>query len=261
MGGSVPKVLSPRTKIISRSNPTGTTPTWHQIKDHSYSFYSHLPQSLNLVISLANCWPNQHQPIMPSPDPDISEDYYSILNIPSSSTGNLPIISKQQLKNAYHKALLKHHPDKSSPSPSPTPAPGGREYNTYTIDDITNAYKVLSDPELRAEYDRDLILQRKSFTKVAGKSDDVSFHTGLEIVDLEDMIEQDDETTGSSSWYRGCRCGDEKGFIVTEDELEAEAHHGEILVGCRGCSLWIKVLFAVEEDQQEDEGILPKDER
>lgn len=196
------------------------------------------------------------QTTMPSSDPPTAatdKDYYEILNIPSSSAGNLPIISKQQLKNAYHKALLKHHPDKSSPSP--TPAPGARDSNAYTIDDITNAYKVLSDPELRAEYDRDLTLQRKSFNKAAGKSDDVSFHTGLEVVDLEDMTEQDDEATGSSSWYRGCRCGDEKGFIVTEDELEAEAHHGEILVGCRGCSLWIKVLFAVEEDRREEDNL------
>lgn len=193
---------------------------------------------------------------MPSsdhPTTSTDKDYYEILNIPSSSAGNLPIISKQQLKNAYHKALLKHHPDKSSPSP--TPAPGARDSNAYTIDDITNAYKILSNPELRAEYDRDLILQRKSFNKAAGKSDDVSFHTGLEVVDLEDMTEQGDEATGSSSWYRSCRCGDEKGFIVTEDELEAEAHHGEILVGCRGCSLWIKVLFAVEEDRREEDNL------
>lgn len=180
----------------------------------------------------------------------MNKNYYEILNIPSSSGGSLPIISKQQLKNAYHKALLKYHPDKSLPSP--TPAPGGRGGDAYTIDDITNAYKVLSDPVLRVEYDRDLILQRKSFTSAAGKSDDVSHHTGLEIVDLEDMNEQDDEATGLSCWYRSCRCGDEKGFIVTEDELEAEAQHGEILVGCRGCSLWIKVLFAVEEDQEEE---------
>jgi diphthamide biosynthesis protein 4 len=194
---------------------------------------------------------------MPSPSPTTdtnNKDYYEILNIPSSSAGNLPIISKQQLKNAYHKALLKHHPDKYSPSPTPTP--GGRESNVYTIDDVTNAYKVLSDPVLRAEFDRDLILQRKSFHQAAGNSDDVSFHTGLEIIDLEDMNEQDDDATGSLNWYRGCRCGDAKGFIVTEDELEAEAQHGEILVGCRGCSLWIKVLFAVEDDRQE-EGTLP----
>ncbi|QGA20344.1 hypothetical protein EYB26_008046 [Talaromyces marneffei] len=193
----------------------------------------------------------------PSPITDTNKDYYSILNIPStdSSSGKLPIISRQQLKNAYHKALLKHHPDKSSPSPSPAPA-SREQSNTYTVDDITNAYKVLFDPVLRAEYDRRLILQRK---KVVEKSEDVSFHTGLEIVDLEDLIEQDDEATGSSSWYRGCRCGDKKGFIVTEDELEAEAQHGEILVGCRGCSLWIKVLFAVEDDveDQHEEGSLP----
>ncbi|EED16497.1 DnaJ domain protein [Talaromyces stipitatus ATCC 10500] len=173
---------------------------------------------------------------MPSPPPaTANKDYYEILNIPSSdpSAGKLPVISKQQLKIAYHKALLKYHPDKSSPSPFPAPTGGS---NTYTIDEITNAYKVLSDPSLRAEYDRDLILQRRNdtFNKKSNGGENVSFHTGLEVVDLEDMDEQFDEGEGTLSWYRGCRCGDEKGFIVTEDELEAEAQHGEILFSLLG---------------------------
>lgn len=198
-----------------------------------------------------------------------NKNYYIILNIPfgdpSSSFGKLPSITKQQLKIAYHKALLKYHPDKSS---SPSPALP-KENAVYTIDDITNAYKTLSDPELRAEYDRELILRRKnghSFgAKVNGhdengvEDDEVLFHTGLEVVDLEDLeyydadAENAEEGNGLSSsyWYRSCRCGDEKGFIVTEDELEAEAQHGEILVGCRGCSLWMKVLYAVAEDGEE----------
>lgn len=36
--------------------------------------------------------------------------------------------------------------------------------------------------------------------------------------------------------------------MVTEEELEKESAHGEIVIGCRGCSLWMKVLFAVQED-------------
>jgi hypothetical protein len=48
-------------------------------------------------------------------------------------------------------------------------------------------------------------------------------------------------------WYRGCRCGDERGFMVTEMDLEKEAEHGEVVIGCRGCSLWMKILFAMEE--------------
>lgn len=211
---------------------------------------------------------------MPSLDPPTSAeyDYYAILGIPlRDASARQPLnITKQQLKNAYHKALLRYHPDKNKSSSSTTLKTIGDTKNllllpTYTIDDITNAYKVLSSPILRPEYDRNLILRRKDCVSGRNGSEsdqdqDVLFHTGLEIVDLEDMIEEEeeeeDDQEGSSSmvssvWYRGCRCGDEKGFVVSEDELEAEAQHGEILVGCRGCSLWIKVLFAVEDDTGE----------
>jgi curved DNA-binding protein CbpA len=119
------------------------------------------------------------------------------------------------------------------------------DQRAYTIDEITTAYKTLSDPALRAEYDRTLRLDR---LKVAEreKTGDV-FHTGLEIVDLEDLACEEDGESGAC-WYRGCRCGDERGFLVTEDDLEREVDHGEVVVGCRGCSLWLKVLFAVEDD-------------
>jgi diphthamide biosynthesis protein 4 len=182
--------------------------------------------------------------------PDTDKNYYQILNIPNAPA----VVSKQQLKNAYHKALLKHHPDKAGTK-------ADRDANTrvklsaassssvYTVDDITNAYRVLSDPVLRAEYDREWILRRNNGDK---NREDVSFHTGLEVVDLEDMSYQDGHE--GTYWYRGCRCGDDKGFVVTEEELEAEAQHGEILVGCRGCSLWVKVLFSVEEEVEEEIG-------
>lgn len=185
---------------------------------------------------------------------------YQILNIPFSDTA--PILSKQQIKNAYHKALLKNHPDKTTTTPFAKPKETASSSSAgdgaYTIDEITNAYKILADPELRAEYDRELRLQRKNQAAGAGGGDgsDV-FHTGLEVVDLEEL-DCSDNLPGSRNeeeqplyWFRGCRCGDEQGFIVTEDELEAEAQHGEIVVGCRGCSLWIKVLFAVAEEEED----------
>ncbi|QKX53631.1 uncharacterized protein TRUGW13939_00710 [Talaromyces rugulosus] len=196
---------------------------------------------------------------------------YKILGIPFSDTA--PILSKQQIKNAYHKALLKHHPDKATNIPFPKSKGTGSSSvaagdGTYTIDEITNAYKILADPELRAEYDRELRLQRKNQAAADDDGLDV-FRTGLEVVDLEELDcsdglsesmngtttknhenNDDEEEEGHMLyWFRGCRCGDQKGFIVTEDELEAEAQHGEIVVGCRGCSLWIKVLFAVAEEE------------
>lgn len=63
----------------------------------------------------------------------LSSSLYQKLNIPKSST-------PEQIKKAYRKAALKHHPDK-----------GGDE---ETFKDICGAYEVLSDPEKRDLYDR-----------------------------------------------------------------------------------------------------------
>ncbi|KAJ5376678.1 DnaJ-domain-containing protein [Penicillium cosmopolitanum] len=174
-------------------------------------------------------------------------DYYQILNLPFGPSTSL---TKQQLKLAYHKALLRHHPDKAGPitqdatlrATSASTSPSSQD--KFTIDEITAAYKTLTDPSLRAEYDRVLRLDRVKGAE-REKTGDV-FHTGLEVVDLEDL--GCDESGEEIVWFRGCRCGDERGFLVSEDELEKEVEHGEIVVGCRGCSLWLKVLFAVEDD-------------
>lgn len=197
------------------------------------------------------------------------DDHYTILNLPFPSSN----LSKQQLKLAYHRALLRHHPDKtqaSDPNPqdqslSAKPTLNHNDGPVYTIDEITTAYKTLADPALRAEYDRALRLDRLRI--VEREKTGAVFHTGLEVVDLEDLgFEEVDETQAPSDssdgdndtiktgsfWYRVCRCGDEKGFVLTEEDLEREAEHGEIVVGCRGCSLWMKVLFAVDDGKAED---------
>ncbi|KAK1141538.1 Diphthamide biosynthesis protein 4 [Aspergillus melleus] len=204
----------------------------------------------------------------------LAHDHYEILSLPFSSSTTTSL-SKQQLKTAYHRALLKHHPDKASPETKdtdlqtqsqsqsqphsqlknnlpPSPTPPTTPKTAYTIDQITLAYRTLSDPALRAEYDRELRLDREKAAR--REKTGTVFHTGLEVVDLEDLAcdEEDDGMGHQAVWYRGCRCGDEKGFLVTEEELEREVEHGEIVVGCRGCSLWMKVLFAVDEDQDGD---------
>lgn len=193
-------------------------------------------------------------------------DHYEILNLPFPNPG----LSKTTLKLAYHKALLKHHPDKSttptpavsnlpSPSPSPSTSPStpppstkGPASAAYTIDQITSAFKVLSDPALRPEYDRSLRLSRSRQNGASGdrNGDGDTFHIGLEIVDLEDLT-YDEAGEDFVCWFRGCRCGDERGFLVTEEDLEREVESGEIVVGCRGCSLWVKVVFGVEEGDGE----------
>ncbi|RMY10665.1 hypothetical protein D0867_08320 [Hortaea werneckii] len=142
-------------------------------------------------------------------------------------------LSAEAIKQAYRQALLSHHPDKlreRQKKDANRPA--------LSVDQITFAYKVLSDPELRAEYDLAL-LHEASNDPEHGRV----HQTGLETVDL-DALEFQDE---SETWTRSCRCGDPKGFVVSEPELEKHIDEGELTVGCRGCSLWLRVLFSVED--------------
>ncbi|KAL3473561.1 heme peroxidase [Aspergillus californicus] len=193
----------------------------------------------------------------------IAPDFYEILSLPFPDKPTA--LSKQHLKAAYHKALLRYHPDKASSAiakdtPLPATLPSSSYHDEFshtsqilTIDEITTAYKTLSDPFLRAEYDRSLRLDR---SRAAGREKNGAvFHTGLEVVDLEDLVcdEGGEDEDAGAVWYRSCRCGDERGFSVLERELEREAEHGEIVVGCRGCSLWMKVLFAVQDEEEEEE--------
>lgn len=64
-------------------------------------------------------------------------DYYEILGIAQEA-------SEQEIKSAYRKMALKHHPDKN-------PNDKNAEEN---FKEAAEAYSVLSDPEKRARYDR-----------------------------------------------------------------------------------------------------------
>lgn len=142
-------------------------------------------------------------------------------------------LSAEAIKHAYRQALLLHHPDKLQERQKKD-----LSQPLISVDQITIAYKVLSDPELRAEYDFAL-LHEASNAREQGRV----HQTGLETVDLDTLDFQDD----SETWTRSCRCGDPKGFIVSELELEKHIDEGELTVGCRGCSLWLRVLFSVED--------------
>lgn len=156
-------------------------------------------------------------------------NYYEVLHLPRNET----FLSPERVKKAYRTTLLSHHPDKAKAG-----AGTGVETHTVTIDEIALAYKTLSEPSLRAEYDRWLTTSQDSDDLKGGRI----HHTGLETVDLDDLAFDEK----SQSWSRDCRCG-VGGYAVTEDELEKHLEDREIIVGCRGCSLWLRVLFSVEE--------------
>ena len=157
--------------------------------------------------------------------------YYEILQIPHDSKP----IDPTELKLAYRRALLLHHPDKKYPSSPATLNTTHITQYAFSVDQITEAYKILSSILDKAEYDR---LLAKDTTRLSKAPKEVH-HPGLEMYDLEELSFNNE----TSTWTRQCRCGDELGYIVTESELEEESEHGEIYVGCKGCSLFIKVLF------------------
>jgi curved DNA-binding protein CbpA len=165
--------------------------------------------------------------------------HYEILGLPETirNESNIPA---QTLRGAYRRALLQNHPDKSQLSPSLTLT---SEASAYSIDQISEAFNVLSDARSRAKYDKELKLQNGG-ANAAGEKGRQAFRTGVETVDLDDL----DFDEAQEEWYRSCRCGDERGFLIKEADLEEAADDGELNVGCKGCSLWLKVLFEVVEE-------------
>src|SRR6476661_7519789 len=69
--------------------------------------------------------------------PTVKRDYYEVLEI-------IKTASVEEVKKAYRKAALKHHPDKN---------PGNAEAEVK-FKECAEAYEVLSDPEKRSRYDQ-----------------------------------------------------------------------------------------------------------
>jgi DnaJ family protein C protein 3 len=65
------------------------------------------------------------------------KNYYKILGIPRTA-------GKKEIKSAYRKLALEWHPDKNE----------DKEKAEQMFQDISEAYEVLSDEEMKAKYDR-----------------------------------------------------------------------------------------------------------
>lgn len=126
-----------------------------------------------------------------------------------------------------------------------------------SIDAITTAYRVLSSPPARRAFEKTLLSALSAHSATTANANDpdaaTAPHTGLELVDLDDLA-YELAPTGEALWTRACRCGEARGFVVHERELVAEEEAGgrEVLVGCVGCSLWLRVQFGVVGESEED---------
>ncbi|KAF2033768.1 hypothetical protein EK21DRAFT_16390, partial [Setomelanomma holmii] len=122
---------------------------------------------------------------------------------------------------------------------------------SYTVDEVKEAYTVLVDPKQKAEYDNWLLRNPgvvRSEARQHGVDEPSSdFVLGLDVLDLNKIMDNNEEVEGQMEWTRSCRCGAEKGFKILEEELEDAEKRGEkeVLVGCEGCSLWVRVGFEV----------------
>lgn len=114
------------------------------------------------------------------------------------------------IKRAYKRKLLEHHPDKNQ---------GGIQ--TLTIDDINEAYR-----QIKTTDEHKIDTQPLQFN---------------ETVDLSEF-EETELPNGSLQWVRDCRCGD-SGYVLQEEELVLNGDADEIAVQCAGCSLWILVQY------------------
>src|SRR5258707_9733145 len=68
---------------------------------------------------------------------ETKRDYYEVLSLPRSA-------SEQELKSAYRRLAVQHHPDKNPEDPQAE----------ERFKEAAEAYAVLSDPEQRRRYDR-----------------------------------------------------------------------------------------------------------
>ena len=166
--------------------------------------------------------------------------HYKVLSLPEpTATSSAPIPT--EIKLAYKRALLLHHPDKKDTSThrSSTTNP--------SIDQITHAYRILSTPSARVAYDRHFLLSTsyQNAPNLEPVNDTVS-HSGLETIDLDEM-HYDAE---SGVYYRSCRCGRERAYTIRNEDLEAHADEGEMSIGCEGCSLWVRVEYLVEVEEE-----------
>ncbi|CDK28052.1 unnamed protein product [Kuraishia capsulata CBS 1993] len=169
------------------------------------------------------------------------KSYYEVLGVTKEAT--LP-----EIRKGYRTALLASHPDKKF-----TSSGSGQLQSDISV--IQDAYKVLSDSEMRLEYDNDLqsVLELNHKIELLGEA--------LEVMTLDEFEEV--EINGEIEWCKDCpRCTQKHSFVLSGDHLEAGMSYNnqndedlsyEIVIQCSSCSLWLKVKYYDLEGEDGEE--------
>ncbi|KAJ3504835.1 hypothetical protein NMY22_g17787 [Coprinellus aureogranulatus] len=163
--------------------------------------------------------------------PDDTPDYYQVLSISQNA-------STQEIKAAYHRALLQHHPDKRT-SPVAT-LDASTPTAILEISVIKAAYKTLISSESRTTYD-DALRRRAHGGQTAGPRP-------AQVISLEDWTsvspagnsEREDGDPGP--WRYPCRCSGY--YEISEAMMENGVH----LIGCSSCSEVVWAGYELQDD-------------
>ncbi|KAI9280499.1 hypothetical protein BY458DRAFT_553368 [Sporodiniella umbellata] len=137
--------------------------------------------------------------------------YYEVLGVSETASTDL-------IKQKFHQLILEqYHPDKSTDIGN-----GGKAQQ------VLKAWEILRNIESRKKYDVELASQRNKQDLAIGAE-----------VDLDDM----DYSEENKSFLLECRCSGV--YEITESDME----DGIDIVGCNNCSLKIRVLYEVLEDE------------
>ncbi|GHJ88783.1 hypothetical protein NliqN6_5185 [Naganishia liquefaciens] len=155
-----------------------------------------------------------------------STDPWDVLQIPRHA-------SREEIKRAYRRLLLIYHPDKQSTL----------EKGDERLIRLTEAYRVLMDPEARESY------ERGGNAHADGKQSPAErrARNPTRTISLDAFTYHPSGSSSESYYTHPCRCSGM--FTITERELE----DGVDIVGCEGCGEWVGVGYEVVEDS-EDEG-------
>ena len=102
--------------------------------------------------------------------PSETNDLYARLGVPMYA-------SFEQIRKAYKDLVLKYHPDKN---------PGNEEEATREFIAINEAYRVLSDPEKRREYDQTIMGESK--LRIIGPEEKIEISPDGVVVKMELII-------------------------------------------------------------------------